>query len=48
MSGLPFYFHQLREGFMTKCREMGLDHYAVQDFLEQRGICEAQHNIVLD
>jgi hypothetical protein len=27
---------------------MGLDMFAVQDFLEQRGLCELNMNIVLD
>ena len=42
------YFLNEKEKFLQQCNNMGLDMYACQDFLEQKGICEKDVNIVLD
>lgn len=33
---------------MQQAQQMGLDMFAVQDFIDQRGLCENNMNIVLD
>lgn len=48
MAPIPKYFTDKKERFIQQCASMGLDLYQVQDFLEQRGIVEAETNIILD
>jgi len=37
---IPKYFRDLKEGFIQKAQEMGLDLFQVQDFVENKGLCE--------
>ena len=37
---IPKYFMDKKERFLQQAAQMGLDLYAAQDFLDQRGICE--------
>ena len=48
MYPVPRYFISHKEQFMQQAQQMGMDVYQVQDFLDSKGICEAQMNIVLD
>lgn len=45
---VPKYFAMQKEKFLQQAQQMGLDMFAVQDFIEQRGVCENNMNIVLD
>ena len=45
---IPQYFLNKKEQFMQQASQMGFDLYTIQDFLENRGICEAQLNVLID
>lgn len=45
---IPKYFIDKKERFMQQVANLGFDLFQVQDFLDNRGICEMQVNNVLD
>jgi hypothetical protein len=45
---VPRYFQMAKEQFLQKAQQMGLDMFAVQDFIDNKGLCENNMNIVLD
>ena len=45
---IPRHFVMMREKFLQQAQQMGLDLFQVQDFIDQRGVCELNMNIVLD
>ena len=38
----------LKEKFLGECGEMGLDLFEVKDFIEEKGITECSHEIIID
>ena len=46
--GPPQYFIQKRDAFIEQCIELGLDVIDVKDFLEDKGLIEVNHEILLD
>jgi hypothetical protein len=45
---IPRYFMMAKEQFLQQSQQMGLDMFAVQDFIDNKGLCENNMNIVLD
>ena len=45
---IPAYFVNKKEQFLQAANNMGVDLFAAQDFLEGKGICEAEMNNLLD
>ena len=45
---IPRYFTDKKERFMQQVSQMGFDLFMVQDFIEQKGMCEAQVNTLVD
>ena len=44
----PEFFRELKEKFLQSCQDMGLDFMEVNDFLENQGIAEMNHEIIID
>ena len=44
----PEYFRDLKEKFLQQCQEMGLDFMEVNDFIDNLGIAEINHEIIID
>ena len=38
----------MKEKFINSLESMGMDRFKVQDFIEDKGICESNQNLVLD
>ena len=47
-SMLPAYFVSEREKFLQQCEQMGMDMYAVADFIDQKCIVEKDVGTVCD
>jgi Tat protein secretion system quality control protein TatD with DNase activity len=44
----PEYFKELKERYLAKCEEMGMDLFEVQDFLDKKGIFENEIEIAVE
>ena len=44
----PEFFRDLKEKFLEKVQDMGMDFMEVSDFLERKGIAEMNYEIVID
>ena len=46
--GAPPFFMEIKDKFMDKCQEMGMDFMEVNDFLDEKGIAECNLELVID
>lgn len=44
----PEFFAKMQEDFINKALELGLEYTDVQDFIEEKGLAEASHDLLLD
>lgn len=45
---VPDFFKDLEEKFINKVTEMGFDFVDVKDFIEDRGLPEYNHDLLID
>lgn len=45
---VPSFFENKKEVFLAKCEEMGLDLFEVKDFLDEKGLPEYNHELLID
>ena len=44
----PEFFAKMQENFVNKALELGLEYTEVTDFIEDKGLAEASHDLLLD
>lgn len=44
----PDFFKKLKEGFVNSLMEMGYDYAEVEDYLEEKGLCEMRHELLVE
>ena len=44
----PDFFKNLKEKFVTELLDMGFDYAKVEDYLEEKGLCELRHELVVE
>ncbi len=38
----------IKEDFLSSLEEMGLDHFEMIDFIDDKGLCELSHDVLLE
>jgi len=44
----PDFFKNLKEKFLNELLEMGYDYAKMEDYLDEKGLCEMRHELLIN